>query len=94
MAGAEVQAAALGMNKDRVILNWNNSEAAGNDLVRTERSQSTLEARVNGPTQPVCQENTWDEDEQALTRLILSIEERDVLLLLQENWPRTCSPNM
>ena len=40
-----------------------NIEHEGKDCVRLERGQGIVEVRVNGCTEPVFQESTWDEDE-------------------------------
>ena len=65
-----VQTAVLDMNRSREV------EREGKVFARIERREGILEVKVNGRTEPIFWENTWNEDEETMTGLIFSLDGR------------------
>ena len=61
-----MQAAALGMNNSGKVRLGRLPNMSQKFSVRTERSEGILEVRVNGREEPIFQESTWNEDEEAM----------------------------
>ena len=65
-----MQAAVLEINKSGRTRSGMESKNEGKDIVRFERNQGTVGVRVDGRTELVFQESTWNEDEETMTGLV------------------------
>ena len=49
-------------------------ESSWQEFVSKERSPGVMRVIINGHAEPVFQEETWDAEEEAMTRLIFTLE--------------------